>query len=836
MVYQALFGDKDGAYVLLKTNHPDRSLIERICNSTDLSSKPGPGIEWSSGVRGFPFRDHYVILKTYLDDSPNVRFGRVFTHAFISSKKDLFEIELDELFRIFSEKMNKEISIDNEFIPFSGLKNANTKVDQRRLAKVWSGFIKGRTVVWLSQDFDSCVSFLWKKMPKAFRPDFEFDISFNSTQVSLKGKISIINSPESLRSKWADENKFEVIGEHEANFQPNEIELFLLGAKESEDFSKFIRDHNFQINSFEDLRIIQAIFSAFTNINSIDFLKANTALRLTLKNIDQNHSGKALAELFFVRMVELLAKAQPDMILALRKQEMPTSVLDSSVRMLRSLQTWCEVNLFKFDIESQRKILLIPSHLKEEGIEEWWRSGIHSFIKSEFHQWTEEKSRVLSMWLCSQKGIGILIALENSMIEFKGDFENQTAKIISDFLSENNTDLLSEFAKRGFYLLHASVLLKCVPDDVSKIRKQIEVDQQKGSESLIFMRSELGLERFVLAALKQPWDTRIIQLLSSSIIEEPYLIKLIHLENEIDQEVIHHILSHSEINAFYKDPRKELVFPLLDILVKGKLSSAGKNILKFFKNYHLLDYQNRTRVWSLIHEVGASYLKNTAKAFLENLERTSSDIPEELLRKEILSQEMIGWFLNKYNRSMADALRFFEFFGEIPERALRDYLYYFDSPINSVESKRLGDLVTKENWKECAGIIYSKCDRFPSFRIALNACYSELSLLDKLAAAYHGYANNGNINEDDFWNSLLQVACALYPEGPKQNKIWKEAGGDNSDLIYYGSGKDMWRSALSGVKKGAYKKISGKSILNKMLSSHPRNSDLKFLLKVYKGL
>jgi effector-associated domain 1 (EAD1)-containing protein len=315
----------------------------------------------------------------------------------------------------------------------------------------------------------------------------------------------------------------------------------------------------------------------------------------------------------------------------------------------------------------------------------------------------------------------------------------------------------------------------------------------------------------------------------------PVLSKHIVITREFDQEILVAISRTSSIPTYFKNFPQAVVYPLLDLILKDSYFNATTKLIATLDT-DLLNYPSRSKIWGLVNPINRTLIKNTAKAYLENLDIHNVAAIEPALKSEITNSETVGWYLGKHKRNIQRALDLFENFDDILERRLQDFLYYYDSEITSIESKRLGELVRDRRWKMCAGIIYSKCKDLSSFRVALNHCFEELSFWDRLAASWNGYANDGRINESDFWSSIHEIACKLFPEGPKQNKVWKEAGGDNSDLLTYGSGKEIWRDALSKLKSGAFQGITVKSLINVMLGSYPNNNDLKFLKKIRKEI
>ena len=81
-IEQALYGEARGGHSLLEASRNDavsREIVQRL----DLPDTAPPGAEWSPFLRGFPYRDRYLLSRTFLDTRAS-RGGMVFSHALIA--------------------------------------------------------------------------------------------------------------------------------------------------------------------------------------------------------------------------------------------------------------------------------------------------------------------------------------------------------------------------------------------------------------------------------------------------------------------------------------------------------------------------------------------------------------------------------------------------------------------------------------------------------------------------------------------------------------------------------------------------------------------------------
>ncbi|MGE0743583.1 MAG: caspase family protein [Hyphomonadaceae bacterium] len=55
---------------------------------------------------------------------------------------------------------------------------------------------------------------------------------------------------------------------------------------------------------------------------------------------------------------------------------------------------------------------------------------------------------------------------------------------------------------------------------------------------------------------------------------------------------------------------------------------------------------------------------------------------------------------------------------------------------------------------------------------------------------------------DEWWRTLEDVMCSLYPNGPNDNEFWSRAGGDLAQLRTSASPRGAWHAALRTLRQG----------------------------------
>ncbi|HEY6927473.1 MAG TPA: hypothetical protein VI653_28620 [Steroidobacteraceae bacterium] len=83
-----------------------------------------------------------------------------------------------------------------------------------------------------------------------------------------------------------------------------------------------------------------------------------------------------------------------------------------------------------------------------------------------------------------------------------------------------------------------------------------------------------------------------------------------------------------------------------------------------------------------------------------------------------------------------------------------------------------------------------------------------------------------------FWVRFRELASRLYPMGPRENDIWRTAGGDLSRLDLSDTGYTQWARALRKLEQGGGGDITPQKLLAAMLQEFSNNADLVYLYEV----
>ena len=176
-IEQAMYGEYRGGHSLLASSKDD-AVSAGIVQRLDLPDTAPPGVEWSPFLRGFPYRDRYVISRTFRDTGAS-RGGMVFSHALFARLNEIVETpDLRPLLNLFatSDRQRPDVATVELTCTETQLPHANELVGAAealgmngRLPVVRLGHI----------GFDDLVVALWARLLPEIRRGFAFRLSFD---------------------------------------------------------------------------------------------------------------------------------------------------------------------------------------------------------------------------------------------------------------------------------------------------------------------------------------------------------------------------------------------------------------------------------------------------------------------------------------------------------------------------------------------------------------------------------------------------------------------------------------------------------------------------------
>ena len=201
IIEQAFFGEVKGGHGL-RAASGDHLLAIELAPRLDLPDNAPPGADWSPFVSGFPYRDRYVIARTFRDPTAG-RAGMVLSHAIIAPI-DVITTTLD-LRPVFEQlvtepKVPAEVSALN-IVLGNTLPPAVSELSVTAAALVARGAI-GPVVRVGYQEFESLIVSLWGQLWPALRRGFSFRLSFGPGDLVETPLPALVCIPASLVGRW----------------------------------------------------------------------------------------------------------------------------------------------------------------------------------------------------------------------------------------------------------------------------------------------------------------------------------------------------------------------------------------------------------------------------------------------------------------------------------------------------------------------------------------------------------------------------------------------------------------------------------------------------------
>lgn len=821
-IHQALFGDKNDSLSLLKTSHPDEKLAYKICNSTDLSDR---GQNWSPAIRGFSFEDNYILLKTYSDTSPQVRQGRVFSHALIIEKKDISRINnLEVLYDHFQNEMNKDLDIQP--IIYSDREFSGT-IDKDRIIKAAEGLLNEEQIVWIGQDnFPNAIATLWKNFKATSRFEFKFGINFNPTSVSNQ---NIVCTPDFLLPKWQNTN-FCVVDKEDKVTKPSQAALFLVSGDKNSDFYSFLEQIGYEPISLKQLSLLERGLDTFTSLESNnDFNEVFNLFNILNTNKNTSEVKNDLIVKVIQRLIQIIPNAGSQSINALRKLKLTKELVILKTELEEAIRNWFENKLFDSNFNLTNDTGKVLGNIIANDSEEWWINTVKNQLKTFFSEWKKEYAPFVIKWLNGdlQNIIKALSEFFNSVKEIENDLQTQLALPSNNL---NDIEFKKFCLKNKWFVLHARVLINSKANNI--VEEQLSIDS-KDIKGLKLISENISRVLFLESAIKNN-DDRLNVISGSLIIKDRKLLSEMNISIANWQKILVEVIKIEPVlSKLFKKPYQDFLFPVFDTLIDGNhVENDLLSLLSKTEYRDIKEYPHRKVLWELLGvDVKENFISATVKSISANIDFLEAEY-EDAIKKKINSDEFVDFFIKANKSDVGKIVNLFIKFDIYDEKSLYMFLQQINTTFNSIDAQKLGKLVYNKKWRNCLSIIQSKAVNNQSFKIAFQDCCGLLSFLAYGNAVWQGLITKVDISNSDWWQSLEDLLCKLYPEGPIDNKIWKRAGGDESELQHKSTGKEMWRNALHKLNNGGTKKTSINNLLIETKKDFPNNNDLNILIEI----
>ena len=472
----------------------------------------------------------------------------------------------------------------------------------------------------------------------------------------------------------------------------------------------------------------------------------------------------------------------------------------------------------------------------ESSNKNWWVILVEEKIKSFFSLADIKAAKVFWNWVVGEpKVLDTISRYLKRSANFETLLLNAIPKELAKTLIVALRNLIVEFQ---WYKLYAALSLKQFGFDKA-VTAQLQVDKHPQSIEGLSLLTERQPGESILAIATNHNDERLFNIAAKQINLKPQLLEKINVEHrewqKIWTKVIHGGLP---IAKSLKDVQK-VIYQFFDVLIKG--NPFEKDLLSEISETdyaNILNYPKRVILWAkLPKDVKDRFLIKTSSSFLEQLSKNSTiTVPEERELSDYIQNSAIDTFLYYNRNNIKSALPIFLAYRQIPEGHIKQYIDNYGGSIDVIDASNLGRMAAQRNFEQLAYSIYHKTSYHKNFKVALGECYSLMDFYHRGLAWAKGAIKHIEVSPDEWWSSFTEISYKLYSGGPTENKIWKQADGEEYDLLVKGTGKEVWIAALNKLRNRGCAGITTKKLLKKMIAEHGRVAELNTLKELYKKI
>lgn len=727
-IHQAFYGEVDRGHSCIKQTIDDPELTSFLIAFTDRPGALSPGVTLEPYLSGSPYSRYYIFTKTF-PDLKATRAGMVFTHVLILNLSKIKYINnLQDLFSFFAESVddkNTELT-DFQFEYENKPLTLEEKSQPKYIQQIISGIVQGAKPILFSgniQTFSNALQKIWNSPNLESRKSLKFRTSF--TTADIVDDLTIVSIQKDFLSKRQE--KEIIYGDNEETIEiTSHSEMLFLGYKDQNPFYDFLKKLNVELSDVQNFGKYENVFTDYISINEID--DANTIrqdIRVLSKISPSSKNGKKIKEPFIKRLEFLIENEKDSNIKALRNIDW--LAFDEGERTGKSIVSEFIKDQLENPNQEQFQLLseIIEISVGEKN-KNWWHKSITEAIVLSFNK--QNSVALKNIWKLvdlSQNTLQNILKIVSS-VKISSDILRNS--LPNKLRNQTYKTLLSVANKKKWYLLYADILLKQFTPEIA-LEKQLTIEQKLPLTKSIGVKylSKKLTPKNLLSLTLEVCDKKIIDLSVESIIKDISLLKDINITKSCWFEIwVLTVLKTKKVFNGLEGKEKETVFSVLDFIIEGR--NVDETLLALISDTPFIDiseYKNRSKVWEFLpFLVKEKFLEPTTNSILEDLltEKIEANTIESEISDVITSNDYMSNFLNENKNNIEPVIKIYESFPNLKDRYLADYINYYRDQISEEQSKKLGELVDKYNYKKSARSIYDKSKYYNSFNTAYEIC------------------------------------------------------------------------------------------------------------------
>ena len=828
-IEQALYGERRGGHSLLAASG-DEEVSAEIVQRLDLPDTAPPGVKWSPFLRGFRFRNRYVLSRTFRDTSAS-RGGMVFSHALIAPLDAIGETpDLGSLLKLLvtSERQlpaatTVELVRTETRLPHAGdlmdAAEALAATGQYSQYSKEQGTTRPLPVVRLGHvGFDDLVVALWARLSPKMRRAFAFRLSFGPRDLVETPTPALVCTPPSMAARWSD---YPIIRSGVSREPASLAAAVLAGHEKAASLLEFMREIGAKPATFRDLRLLDRAY--LLNIDEPTLERCVGAVRLIEKLSPDPDAGEDAKDVLVGRLCKLVTAATAEQILLLRNLRL--SAFPSSGGVWKALKKWAAENSYPRDQDGKVLSVLEDATATTSAVEEW-RTAVLDGLAVAARSRNSAFPKAFWRWLPIRPDI---VAAVFRHVPAEAGVEERLAAATPRNLDEVAAEaLVTPALSRGWLRLHGALLsASCSPSDAA--RRQVAVDTDPSFVEGLRSALRPAKPAEVVECALEIEDPRMPPLAGEAVAKDPGLLAAVDLTAIEAQAIWREALAiDCESWRGPADPAATL-HSILDRLLDG--GEADPLLIDRLSETPIADlgvYPRRPDVWSRIGKVALdNLLAATASGWLRRAKSNGVPfVPEQDLQTAILESGELEPTLDALipNR-VGTAVRTVTALDRYDEQRFLRLMEHSMARTTSLaipDAEGIGRLVQERRWEDVAADLVARCKSGrQDLKPALRACYDMLDFWERIALRLT------RVSESEKWDAFEALAAELYPGGPDDQELWERAGGDDADLSSSGDGRTRWRKAVRNIRNG--KGPTPAAQLAAMKEDFPRNERILHL-------
>lgn len=823
VIQQAIYGEVQGktsGHDLLAASDGKIELFRRVSGYTDLADRPEGGVLSGPVVRGFFAEDHFLLIKTFPDKSPELRSGRVFSHALFIPGADLYRVHnLSNLFQYHLPAIQKEVNMfPLEYNSQEAM--ASIRGVDGREATATNALMQNKPFVWLGEEgYWEWVARIWPKLPFEVKKILKIGAAFGPSYAKNE-YLNLLYIPENVKTLWG-RHSIRVIDSGETETLQSAAAHWLMGNTiEAASFQILIDDFALKIESIEKLNQLQDYGKAYHQIDKNLGLNYLLVLANFVSQISSNEKvGVKGKSRLMTAILQAIPNAPVNIFTALMYQSwkgFPDAIPAAS----NAVRDWLANHLLKSSQAKEYSVVLLKA--LEAQTKNWWVNTVLEYANNRLRKRQPRDAPVLWQWMKNEPA---LITQHTSWLP--DDAENELAQKIPKLEISVAEAVLKMAEQKRWLLLHAKVCVQCYSAEKA-IYAQLRIDKDENHTlALETLSDSMSGSSFVPVAASHN-DARLHHIAGKLIAKNSKLLKDINIASEGWQQCWEAaIKQNSEVWTGISNPQQTL-FKILDHLLAGNtFSEYLLYAISVGKYSSIKDYPQRASIWSELPEkVRVGFITATLVELIDDnaINNLSYNDLESELKRGLQSQKVQQQVISSKTIALTKKLRLFDVLPGLREDHAEQLVQSHNFSL--AEAQELGQLVSKNKWYKVLDQLYSNRYNRKDLVSALLQSSHLLGFLQRLKLSASGLKRDA-VSLEESWAEFLEIASKMFPGGPEQDGLWESAGGDLSQLYKSGSGREKWSNAVRILRNNGSPTV--KKLVRKMREAYAGNEILKNL-------